>query len=470
MLNAPLLTAGIDAFKISDLRRKLLFTLGMLVASRFIAHVPIPGADLTALQRVFQTNQLAGFFDLFSGGALSSLSVAALGVYPYITAQIIMQIMQPAIPQLQAIAKEGEGGRQKINQWTHWLTVPLAMAQAYGTPNLINFSAGGGAPIIKNFGFDQDPLGTLAIVISMTAGTMLLVWMGELITQYGVGQGVSIIIFGGIIARLPDLILQSFAAGLDIGALLVFATLAVVTVVAIIYVYEGQRRIPVQISKQIRGNRVFGGGTTHIPLKVNSAGMIPLIFASSMLILPGTIASYVVGSSIGIVATVAQFFANAFNPNGTNSWAYWLFYFVMVVGLYLLLCRSDLPAAEYCREPPASERVHPGHPARSTHPALSVVRAHSHYRRGSTVPWHCGRATVLRSVGYWHPDPEHIQHGCADRCRGCAGYHAPVGGPASHAQLPGVYQPTEPAIRIACTRVAGSRESNPGAVKWCIHQ
>jgi len=344
------------------------------------------------------------------------------------------------------------------------------MAQAFGTPNLINFSTGGGAPIIKNFGFDQDPLGTLAIVISMTAGTMLLVWMGELITQYGVGQGVSIIIFGGIIARLPDQILQSFAAGPDIGAVLVFGALGLVTVVAIIHVYEAQRRVPVQMSKQIRGNRIFGGGTTHIPLKVNSAGMIPLIFASSMLILPGTIASYFVGSSIGIVATVAQFFANAFNPNGTNSWAYWLFYFVMVVGLYLLLCRSDLPAAEYCREPPASERVHPGHPARSTHPALSVVRAHSHYRRGSTVPWHCGRATVLRSVGYWHPDPDHLQHGCADRGRGCAGYHAPVGGPASHAQLPGVYQPTEPAIRTVCTSVAGGRESNPGAVKWCIHQ
>ena len=437
MLNAPLLAAAIDAFKISDLRRKLLFTLGMLIAVRFIAHVPIPGADLTALQRVFQTNQLAGFFDLFSGGALSSLSVAALGVYPYITAQIIMQIMQPAIPQLQAIAKEGEGGRQKINQWTHWLTVPLAMAQAYGTPNLINFSAGGGAPIIKNFGFDQDPFSTLAIVISMTAGTMLLVWMGELITQYRVGQGVSIIIFGGIIARLPDQILQSFAAGLDIGALLVFATLAVVTVVAIIYVYEGQRRIPVQISKQIRGNRVFGGGTTHIPLKVNSAGMIPLIFASSMLILPGTIASYFVGSSIGIVATVAQFFANAFNPNGTNSWAYWLFYFVMVVAFTFFHAVVIFQQQSIAENLQRQNGFHPAHPARSTHPALSVVRAHSHYRRGSTVPWHCGRATVLRSVGYWHPDPDHLQHGCADRGRGCAGYHAPVGGPASHAQLPG---------------------------------
>jgi preprotein translocase subunit SecY len=374
MLNAPLLTAAVDAFKIPDLRRKLLFTLGMLVASRFIAHVPIPGADLNALQRVFQTNQLAGFFDLFSGGALSSLSVAALGVYPYITAHIIMQIMQPAIPQLQALAKEGESGRQTINQWTHWLTVPLAMLQAYGTPNLINFSTGGGAPIIKNFGFDQDPLGTVAIVISMTAGTLLLVWMGELITQYGVGQGVSIIIFGGIIARLPDQILQSFAAGLDIGALLIFGILAVITVVAIIYMYEGQRRIPIQISKQIRGNKVFGGGTTHIPLKVNSAGMIPLIFASSMLILPGTVASYFVGSSITFVSTVAQFFANTFNPNGTNSWVYWLFCFVLVVAFtffYALVIFQQQSIAENLQR---QNGFIPGiRPGRPTHLYLSSV-------------------------------------------------------------------------------------------------
>src|ERR671937_1563061 len=191
MMNAPLLNAAIDAFKIPDLRRKLLFTLGMLVAFRFIAHIPVPGANVQALEDLFRNNQLAGFFDLFSGGALSSLSIAALGVYPYITAQIIMQIMQPAIPRLQEIAREGESGRQKINQWTHWLTVPLAALQAFGTPNLINFTTGSNTPIIRDFGFDIDPLGTLAIIISMTAGTLLLVWMGELITQYGVGQGVS---------------------------------------------------------------------------------------------------------------------------------------------------------------------------------------------------------------------------------------------------------------------------------------
>jgi preprotein translocase subunit SecY len=377
MLNAPLLNAALDAFKIPDLRRKLLFTLGMLVAFRFIAHIPVPGADVAALQRVFETNQLAGFFDLFSGGALSSLSVAALGVYPYITAQIIMQIMQPAIPKLQEVAKEGESGRQKINQWTHWLTVPLAMFQAYGTPNLINFSTGGGSPIIKNFGFDQDPLGTLAIMISMTAGTLLLVWMGELITQYGVGQGVSIIIFGGIMARLPFQVFQGFAAGADFGALIMFAVLAIVTVVAIIYIYEGQRRIPVQISKQIRGNRVYGGGTTHIPLKVNSAGMIPLIFASSMLILPWTISSYFVTNDTSIfglttIGNISNAIYNTFNAG--SSPFYWLLYFIMVVAFtffYALVIFQQQNIAENLQR---QNGFIPGiRPGRPTHQYLSSV-------------------------------------------------------------------------------------------------
>jgi preprotein translocase subunit SecY len=377
MLNAPLLTAAVDAFKIPDLRRKLIFTLAMLVGFRFIAHIPVPGANVAALENLFQTNQLAGFFDLFSGGALSSLSVAALGVYPYITAQIIMQIMQPAIPRLQEIAREGESGRQKINQWTHWLTVPLALFQAYGTPNLINFSTGGSGEIIKNFGFDRDPLGTLAIMISMTAGTLLLVWIGELITQYGVGQGVSIIIFGGIMARLPFQVFQGFAAGADFGALIVFAVLAVVTVVAIIYVYEGQRRIPVQISKQIRGNRVVGGGSTHIPLKVNSAGMIPLIFASSMLILPWTISSYFVQSETSIfgvttIGAIAQAIYATFNAG--TSVVYWTLYFVMVVAFtffYALVIFQQQNIAENLQR---QNGFIPGiRPGRPTHSYLSGV-------------------------------------------------------------------------------------------------
>jgi preprotein translocase subunit SecY len=377
MLNAPLLNAAVDAFKIPDLRRKLVFTLAMLVAFRFIAHIPVPGADVNALQRVFETNQLAGFFDLFSGGALSSLSVAALGVYPYITAQIIMQIMQPAIPKLQEVAKEGESGRQKINQWTHYLTVPLALFQAYGTPNLINFSTGGQTPIIKDFGFDVNPLGTLAIIISMTAGTMLLVWMGELITQYGVGQGVSIIIFGGIMARMPFQVFQGLAGGADFGQLFMFALLAIVTIVAIIYIYEGQRRIPVQISKQIRGNRVYGGGTTHIPLKVNSAGMIPLIFASSMLILPWTISSYFVNSTVSIfgITTVGDIATAVYNTfNAGTSPVYWLLYFILVVAFtffYALVIFQQQNIAESLQR---QNGFIPGiRPGRPTHQYLSQV-------------------------------------------------------------------------------------------------
>ncbi|MBV9322612.1 MAG: preprotein translocase subunit SecY [Chloroflexi bacterium] len=367
-----MLNSALDAFRIPDLRRKLVFTMLMLVAFRFIAHIPVPGADVEALSRVFQTNQLAGFFDLFSGGALSSLSIAALGVYPYITAQIIMQIMQPAIPKLQEVAKEGESGRQKINQWTHYLTVPLAMFQAYGTPNLINFSSGGNTPIIKNFGFDVDPLGTLAIIISMTAGTMLLVWMGELITQYGVGQGVSIIIFGGIMARLPFQVFQGLAGGADFGQLIMFGVLGVLTVVAIIYIYEGQRRIPVQISKQIRGNRVYGGGTTHIPLKVNSAGMIPLIFASSMLILPWTISSYFVNSDNQIISSIATTVYNTFNA-GTSPF-YWFLYFIMVVAFtffYALVIFQQQNIAENLQR---QNGFIPGiRPGRPTHQYLSQV-------------------------------------------------------------------------------------------------
>jgi preprotein translocase subunit SecY len=420
MLNAPLLNAAVDAFKIPDLRRKLLFTLGMLVAFRFIAHIPVPGADVAALEKVFQTNQLAGFFDLFSGGALSSLSVAALGVYPYITAQIIMQIMQPAIPRLQEIAKEGESGRQKINQWTHWLTVPLALFQAYGTPNLINFSSGGGAPIIKNFGFDQDALGTLAIIISMTAGTMLLVWMGELITQYGVGQGVSIIIFGGIMARLPFQIFQGFAAGVDFVALVVFGGLAIVTIVAIIYVYEGQRRIPVQISKQIRGNRVYGGGTTHIPLKVNSAGMIPLIFEH---------ADFAVDD--------LQLLRQQRQPGGLDhrdddlqhlqrGYQPGLLAAVFHHGrrLYLLLCAGHLSTTKYRRESAAPERVHPWHSARPADAPVPFGGAHSHHRGGRVFPGDCRRVAVFRENRHRISDADHFQHRGADRRRRCAGHHA----------------------------------------------
>jgi preprotein translocase subunit SecY len=328
-MSSSMLQALLNAFKIPDLRQKLIFTLAMLVIFRFIAHVPVPGVNVAALERLFEENQFIGFLDLFSGGALASFSVAAMGVYPYITASIIMQLLVPVIPRLQEISKEGESGRNRINQLTHWLTVPLAVAQAYGTPQLLNATAAGGEPIISNFGFDVNPLGTLSIIITMTAGTMLLIWIGELITQYGIGNGVSMIIFGGIVSRLPAQVFGAVVSGTGLAAVLIFVVLGVITVFSIVVIYEGQRRIPVQVAKRIRGSRMVGGQSTHIPLKVNSAGMIPLIFASSILIFPGTVAGYFLGVENEWGRWIAESIYNFFNVQ--QSWGYWILYFWLVV-------------------------------------------------------------------------------------------------------------------------------------------
>ena len=201
-----LIQSMIDALRVPDLRAKILFTLAMLVIFRFVAHVPVPGVDVGALGRAFEQNALLGFLDLFSGGALANLSVAALGVYPYITSSIVMQILTPVIPSLKALSQEGDYGRQRINQITHWLTVPIAVLQAWGQLTLLRQSG-----VLPGVDFGLN-LGTIAIIISMVAGTMFLVWLGELITEKGLGNGISLIIFGGIVANLPNMIGQGFLA------------------------------------------------------------------------------------------------------------------------------------------------------------------------------------------------------------------------------------------------------------------
>ncbi len=314
----------VNAFRIPDLRRKLLYTFGMLVIFRFIAHVPVPGVNAQALSRLFETNQLIGMLDLFSGGAMKSFSVAAMGVYPYITASIIMQLLVPMVPSLQELSKEGESGRNKINQYTHWLTVPLAFLQALGTGSLLASNQLG---VISDFNLVTNTLPTLAILMSMTAGTMLLIWIGELITENGIGNGISVIIFGGIVAGLPNLVGQSLFAGTNYLGLAVFMVLGLLTVAAIVVVQEAQRRIPVQFAKRIRGTRMYGGSTTHIPMRVNSAGMIPLIFAMSIMLFPGTVAQYFMYAG-GFVGSAASFVAGVFNPAHL---VYWVLYFVMVV-------------------------------------------------------------------------------------------------------------------------------------------
>ncbi|MEA2515048.1 MAG: preprotein translocase subunit SecY [Thermomicrobiales bacterium] len=330
-----MLQAVISAFKIPDLRRKILFTLAMLVIFRFIASVSVPGVRREDLKDFIENNQLLGMLNLFSGSGLSNFSVVALGVYPYITASIIMQLMTPIIPRLNELSNEGQQGRNKINQYTHWLTVPLALLQGYGHALLFSRSTGsGGQPLLANFGlFDGNTfLPTLAILASMTAGTMLLVWIGELITENGIGNGTSIIIFGGIVASLPSTVGQLGSSGSlsdNLIGTIMFVALALVTIVGIVLINEGQRRIPVHHAKRIRGNRQYGGNTTFIPLKVNSAGMIPLIFAVSIMVFPGMIANFFIGSNRDWVRDLGGDLNRIFSPNTA---LYNLIYFLMVVG------------------------------------------------------------------------------------------------------------------------------------------
>jgi len=283
-----LVQAMMDILTLPDLRRKILFTLGILVVFRFIAHVPLPGVDVEALQAFFGENLLFGMLDLFSGGAMSDFSIAAMGVYPYITASIIMQLLVPVIPRLQAISQEGELGQQKINRITHLMTIPLAALSGYGMLS-----------ILRAREVTMEPLGSLtiaSIVITMVAGTMFLVWLGELITERGIGNGISIIIFGGIVAGLPTIIGSGIldAVGGNPGGLITYVILALVMLALIVVFVEAHRRIPVQYARStFRGGRMYRqSGSTYIPLRVNTAGMIPLIFAIAMMQLPGTIARF----------------------------------------------------------------------------------------------------------------------------------------------------------------------------------
>lgn len=325
-----LLQAMVDAFRQEDVRRKLVFTLAMLVVFRFVAHVPIPNVDRDALEQAFEGNALLDFLSIFSGGALQNLSVAALGVYPYITASIIVQILTPLVPSWRALSEEGEQGRRRLQVYTHWLAVPMAFVQGYGQIVFIN---GQGADVVKDFGLQNDVIGTFATLLTLSAGTMFLVWLGELITENGIGNGVSIIIFGGIVARLPSLIPNLTTQ--SIIAIIGFAAFAVALIFLVVFFQEAQRRVPVQYARSaFRGGRMYRQqGQSHIPLRVNMAGMIPLIFAFSIMILPPILASYFTDAG-GWVESVADFLVDQFQGGrgGSGTGWYWLILFLMVVG------------------------------------------------------------------------------------------------------------------------------------------
>jgi len=324
-----LLQAAAEAFQQPDVRYKILFTLAMLLIFRFVAHIPVPGVDREALQNTFDSNAILGFLNIFSGGALENLSVAALGVYPYITATIVMQLATPMIPRLQALQQEGEAGRNKVQMYTHWMTVPLAAFQGYAQLVLIQ-SLGG----VTDIGFTGgNALPTFATIISLVAGTMFLVWLGELISENGVGNGVSLIILGGIVAGLPSLIGRNVMTGTGaaLSGLLLLTVLAIGVVAFIVVFQEAQRRIPVQYARStFRGGRMYRQqGQSFIPLRVNTAGMIPIIFATSIMIFPPVVAQFVATTAdVGWIASVANFFQTALSP---ASGFYWIGIFLMVV-------------------------------------------------------------------------------------------------------------------------------------------
>ncbi|HZL15396.1 MAG TPA: preprotein translocase subunit SecY [Verrucomicrobiae bacterium] len=313
----------LNAFRAPDIRRRILFVLGVLIVFRALAHVPVPGADPTKLAQFFNNNALFGLLDLFSGGGLSRFSVVGLGVNPYINASIIMQLMTGVIPALTALQREGEYGRNRINQYTRYLAVPLAILQSYGFLAVLN-QAG-----VLNTRFDLASFETLTQIITLTAGSILLMWLGELITEKGIGNGISFIIFAGIVGRAPQAI-GTFLDSPNIAALVIFAIFGVFAIAAIVFVTEGQRRIPIQYASRVRGRRMYQGGTTFLPLRVNQAGVIPIIFAVSILLFPSQIAGYFAQSQVTLVKDIATFFVNTFGPS--NLIVYGSLYFLLTVG------------------------------------------------------------------------------------------------------------------------------------------
>ncbi|MBV9616117.1 MAG: preprotein translocase subunit SecY [Ktedonobacteraceae bacterium] len=346
---------------VPDLRNKILFTMGILLVFRVLAHIPIPltATEAQALRNLFTTSQgqnigqLLGLLDVFSGGSLQYFSIVAMSVYPYITATIVMQLLQPIIPALQNMASEGEAGRLRFSQITRIIAVPLAFLQAFGQCALFQKEG-----VLTNFSLldGNYALESFTILITLTAGTMILVWLGELITENGIGNGISLIIFAGIVSRLPQSVQQGYVSattgggtGGGIVSLAVLLVIVLITIIAIVYIYQGQRRVPVQYpTKRMvgRGMLVGSAQTTYIPIQVNSAGMIPLIFAQSMLLFPAVISQYLATSNTAWLKNAANW-VGTYVVN-TTQWWYWLLYFLLVVAFtyfyaYVVWQQQNIP-------------------------------------------------------------------------------------------------------------------------------
>lgn len=307
-------------FTVPDLRKKVLFVLAILLVFRFAAAIPLPGVDPIRLKEFLAGNQFFGLLNVFSGGVLDNLSVMMLGVGPYITASIIMQLLTMMIPGLKELyQEEGEAGRQKFNQYSRLLSIPLALLQSYGL--LVILTRQQVIPPLSAFGF-------LSNMIIATGGTVFLMWLGELITEKNIGNGVSLLIFAGIVSRLPvSLQRELFTFSPEkIPSYLVFIVVSIIVIAGVVIVTEGQRNIPVSYAKRIRGARMYGGVSTHLPLRVNQAGVIPIIFAISVILFPGLIGSFLAGVPNPTIQHFSQFLIQVFN----NAWVYGAVYFLLV--------------------------------------------------------------------------------------------------------------------------------------------
>lgn len=317
-----LLLPLVNSWKTPELRRKILITAALFVVFRIFAHIPMPSVDTQKLAVLFRQNQFLGLLDIFSGGTLVNFSITALGLNPYINASIILQLLTIVFPKLEELQKEGEYGREKINQYTRLLTIPLAAVQSIGMYALLKNQG-----IVSAF----DPLSLLAMIITMTGGTIFVMWLGELITEYGLGNGISLLIFAGIVGRMPVVLAQtaSTVTAETFSNVLLFSGLAVVVIGATVFVNEAVRRVTVHYARRIRGNKIYGGNTSYLPLRVNQAGVIPIIFAVSLVLLPSLVGGFLQQLRNPAAAGIGKLFTTLFNPNGIS---YNAIYFMLVIG------------------------------------------------------------------------------------------------------------------------------------------
>lgn len=308
-------------WRLPDLRKRIIATIIILGVFRIVSHIPIPGVDIASLRRLFSANPFLGLFDLFSGGALQNFSVASLGLNPYINASIIMQLLTMVYPKLEELSKEGEYGREKINQYTRFLTLPLTLLQAYATYFLLSSQGVVGK---------LAPLSLMTLIISLSAGTLFLMWLGELLTENGIGNGISMLIFAGIVANFPTSLGRTFLSTTAEGfsGIAIFALLGLIVIAGVVFINEAVRQVPVEYARRTRTGKSLGTTPSYLPLRVNQAGVIPIIFAISFVLLPTLIAQYLKGVSNHRALEVSNFLVSLFSP---SSVFYNVFYFLLVV-------------------------------------------------------------------------------------------------------------------------------------------